>query len=427
MLFLLGAAAIAASAHAQDSPPSCLRLEGLTAQALPRHPRLLASFGEHRARLADVEAGQAANNPKFSVGMDAASVDGPYGRGTTPAFAPFAKASKLIWDGGKVDADVRRRELTAEAGLLDAGAVRNDLAAGMAEAYVELLRQQRLLGAADALVAGMERIVGKMEETVRIDRGRRADLDLARARRSTALSTRTAVRIALDDAVFRLRRYLAHTPRAVGVQADACYGAPDFSAALPAALEDARREADAANPQLVVARKTLLALREQARLEGLKDRPSANLEVVARSVRDSDGSTHYLGQLEVRIATNWDAWDGGAVAAASTAARERVAAAEDALIAQRQELEALVLQYWQQRVERRGRQPGLENNLAQVKNVRNDAEAQFIAGRRSLLDLLNFENDVFNAHQLLLANQADLLLAEARLLTLVGMLPAANP
>lgn len=413
--------------HADDATPPCHRLDDLVAAALPGHPRVLAAQGEQRARKSDVEAGEAASNPKFSVGMEAASIEGPYGLGSTPSFGPYAKASKLLWDGGKVDADVHRRELTAEAGRLDVDAVRNDIATGITDAYVELLRQRLLLDAADAYMAGVERIVGKMEQTVRIDPGRRADLELARARRSTAQSNRSAVAIAQADAALRLRRYLAHTAAAPALSTDACYRPPAFSSGLPASLDQARADAITHNPQMITARKNLEALRQQARLEAIKGRPSANLELIARSVRDTTGDTDYLGQLEVRITGNWDAYDGGAVAATSKAARQRVTAAEGTLDAQRQELEAVMLQAWQQMTERRKRTPALEQHLAQTQQVRNDAEEQFMAGRRSLLDLLNFENDVFNAHQLWVANQADLLLAEATLLATLGVLPGNAP
>jgi len=423
-LYLVAALTILTAAPpAPAFADQCVTLELLTAMALKENPKIQAAYGEHQAMMSEVEVAEAARSFKVGTGIDATSVSGTYGQGSTAPLGPFVRVSKLLWNGGRVDADVKQRELGAATALLDVDVVQNDLAGGLAETYAEVLRQQSLLEAADTFVGEMERVVQRMAGIVDIDRGRRSDLDLARARLSAAESTRSLLRISLQDTLGHMRRYLAHAEGTWETKAQTCFSPPDFSGRMPANLVLALQTLEETNPLLIQGRKHIEMLREQARLERLKSLPSSRLELAARTARDGDGNTDYLGLFELKITGDWEAYDGGAVNSASRAAKQRAVAAQSALNGLQYELDAQVRQYWNQAFERRQRQNSLAENLLHVRAVRNDAEEQFMAGRRSLLDLLNFENDVFNARQLVLNNRADMLVAEIRLLTVLGRLP----
>lgn len=426
MYLLAAAILLAATFPAAACADQCVTLEQLTARALKEHPKIQAAYGEHQAMMSEVEVAEAARSFKVGTGVDATSVSGTYGQGSTAPLGPFVRVSKLLWNGGRVDADVRQRVMGAAAALLDVDVVQADLASGLAETFAEALRQQSLLEAADEFVDDMEAVVSRIAGIAEVDRGRRSDLDLARARLSAAQSTRSLLRISLEDTLGRMRRYLAHADAGWEIGTQTCFGTPDFSDRMPGNLVLALQTLEHTSPLLIQGRKHIEMLREQARLERLKSLPSSRLELAARTARDGNGNTDYLGLFELKITGDWEAYDGGAVDSASRAAKQRAAAAQSALNGLRHELDAQVRQYWNQATERRQRQHGLAENLRHVRSVRNDADEQFMAGRRSLLDLLNFENDVFNARQLVLNNRADMLLAEIRLLTILGRLPAAK-
>ena len=154
----------------------------------------------------------------------------------------------------------------------------------------------------------------------------------------------------------------------------------------------------------------------------VSNKPTTNLETSLNTTRNFDGNVEILQQFQLRIVRSWDAYDGGAAEASKKAADARVEVAMSNYENTKEDLETTLDTLWASLTERQERIDVLYSGADLSKEVRDTAKIQFTAGRRSLLDLLNFEADVFSAEQNLSIEKADLSLIQVKLLAQSGKL-----
>ena len=400
-------AAESSTAQATDT------LQGAAQRAVASNPDISARFNAYRASLDAVAAARAGFRPRVDLSASVAKDSDRIGS-RSPESQTLSRTgigfsvNQLLWDGLSTQSEVTRLSHDQLARYFELLDTTEQVVLEVARAQYDLLRYRRLVQLAEDNYVQHRYAFVQIQSRFKAGIGRGVDLEQAGARVALAESNLSTEVANLHDVAARYQRIVGEAPTASlaglvslkdgvpATAADAMTGAVRQSAAISAGIENMR----AARAQ-VEARNSAFQPRVEARL---RSNAGHNVDGVREQSRDSTAE----------IVLNWNLYNGGAdqarirqqVNLVNQAADQRDRACRDA----RQTAaiafndtgklnEQLVL---------------LERNTLAIEKARDAYRQQFDIGQRSLLDVLNAENELYTAKRAYANAEHDLALAYAR-------------
>lgn len=324
--------------------------------------------------------------------------------------------SQLLFDGGAAGGQVRRFGALTEGAAFSVTDAAETVGLRAGQTFVDVLRLREQLGVARENVAIHEKTLGDVSALADAGRGRRADVTQAEARRALAVS-------AVEQLVGQLNQSESAYRYLTGRIPEALDAPPELASKLPVTPDQAVATALGSHPAVRAAEKDLEASqfdRESARARLAV--PRVTIEAGSSRNRDIDGiagpnQDHYA---MLRLRYNLFRGFGDSERVRETEARIDEAFAQLGRV--RNEIERDVRQAWQALAADRSRLPQLEAYARASADVAEAYRLQFQLGQRSLLDVLNAENERFNATSNYLAGRSAVSAGEIRLLASVGRL-----
>lgn len=381
--------------------------------ALGQHPQVLGARRNAEAIRHEVTGAANAMNTRFGV-IAEPSVGYTRGQGRDRRSGDLgAQAIKPIYDGGRTDNETDRQRARLSSANYSTEASRDDIALRVADAYIEVAKQQQLAELAHDYVDGIAALQRRVQEIVRIDQGRGYDLLQTDSRLAQA-------RLTLADREGQLAEAREALAQLVGqpigsVTSTEPPGEPIRS------LQDAM---DLLNmhPSILARRAEVTAARKAAAVADAWTKPTVNLRARVTSPRDFDGKRKWFGGYDLGLVTDWSPFDGGVGAATAAAANAQVLTAEEAVASTRRVLQTDVARHWTQIQSRVGRVGTRAELVESTRQVRAAYWEQFQIGKRSIIDLLNAENEIYAARLGAATEHAELTQARYRLLGATGQL-----
>ena len=326
--------------------------------------------------------------------------------------------SQLLFDGGATSGQVRRFQARAEgAGDQVANAAEN-AGARAAQAYLDVIRLRELIAIALDNEKRHQETLAQVSRLAEVGQGRRADAQQAEARFALAQASLTQLRGQMVQAEVAFLHLTGQPPATLA-------DAGSFLAMLPASFPAALALALETHPEIRAAQQELLAA--QADRESLRSRfasPRLALEVGASANHDMDGlrgaNTDRFAMLRLR----YNLFRGGIDDARVREAAARVDEAFANLGRARNDTERDLRQAWQGLEENRIRLPQLQRYAAASAQVVASYRLQFSIGQRTLLDVLNAENELFAARSSEYTGVYAVTVGELRVLASMGRLLA---
>ena len=176
------------------------------------------------------------------------------------------------------------------------------------------------------------------------------------------------------------------------------------------------------HPSILARRAEVTAARKAAAVADAWTKPTVNLRARVTSPRDFDGKRKWFGGYDLGLVTDWSPFDGGVGAATAAAANAQVLTAEEAVASTRRALQTDVARHWTQIQSRVGRVSTRAELVESTRQVRAAYWEQFQIGKRSIIDLLNAENEIYAARLGAATEHAELTQARYRLLGATGQL-----
>ena len=417
-LLLCVGCVVAPSAHGE-------RLEEVLRYTLQNHPRAQAANAGLRAtefQLAQARSGRA---PRFSLIADPGRLYNRDSSRSSDVGDLGVRGSVLMYDGGRTQSLIARdQSRVAAAGALSE-LTADELAARVADVYVEWFKQERLTDLAQSNVEAHQALYDRVEQIASFDRGRASDLIQVGARLQQAKITVASRRGAANEAQAVLSDLVGREVARVEPLRDAVE-------VLPATLQS--------NIGLLETHPSSLAADAQARaaqqnfgLAAAWLKPRLDLQSTVNSPQDFIGRRQYFDNYDLRVAISWTPFDGGGGSAGARAAEQEFLQAKAAAQAVRRDLSARVAELWSQIATRRERAGQFASLVEQATAVREAYWQQFTIGRRSIIDLLNAENESFQARLgaaserlELQQTQYRLLAATSQLTSFLGVAPATE-
>ena len=364
-------------------------LEAVVRYALENHPRARAALAGAEAGGFLLEQARAARFPQLALVADPGRLYSGAGGGSEDVGDLSLRGSVLLYDGGRTSQTIARerdRLAVADAGLQ---LTSEDLAARVAEVYLEWFRQQQLAKIAADNVAAHESLYERVREIASFDRGRASDLLQVGARLEQAKLARAVREGAAAEARAVLSAVVGREVATVEQPRDPLPSEPGSRAAALSLLD--------AHPAVRAAEAEASASERSARLAAAWSRPRIDLVASLESPTDLAGDRRYFDDQALRLAATWAPVDGGAGRAGERAAGRQALQAREAAQALRRDLEARVAGLWTQLEQRRQRLRSYRTLAEQTLQVREAYWQQFTIARRSIIDLLNAESEYFEA------------------------------
>jgi len=424
--FLCLSTVVASTAQAQS-------LEQAVAQALATHPDVRQSFAKFKALEQEIDQASAGYLPTVDVtaGYGYEYTNSPSsrrsaGETTTDLMrGEFGISLKqVLFDGWQTSHEVDRTTFEAHAEQLTLLSTAEDLALSVTKAYLNYLKTEQLLALSDKNIVSHQTIFEQIKERTDSGFGSVADLSQVTGRLARAQSNNTAARNNFRDASTQFKR-LTQTPAK-----DLEIPVPDADM-LPVSMEQGLTDAIANHPVIKSAAQDINAARAYKKVTRANYYPTITLELDANANNDISGAdgksaTGNVGghnnDVTAMVRMNYNLYAGGKNRAQERSAAYNINQANEInLRAHRQVTEGFELAW--NAYELLGVQMEfIQQHVIASKETQEYYEQQFNLGQRSLLDLLDTENELFQARQDYLEAQFSELDARYRLLNASGVL-----
>lgn len=324
--------------------------------------------------------------------------------------------SQMLWDGWStrnLTDSARARVGSSAYQVLDAGEA---IGLRAVAAYLGMIRAQRLYDLAVTNVERHQEVRDKIKLQADSGAGNSADLDQAEGRLAFAEATLVQFTGGLRDAE-------AAYFEAIGEAPGSDLALPLISSdVLPQTSEDAVQQSFDSNPTLQAAIENVKAQREAFEATQAAFRPRFSFDVTGSRNENVGGSPGSSNDAAALLVMTYNLFRGGGDRASRRAAAALLAEAQQREIETRRLIEqntrVSYTAYWMawQRV------PVLKNQVESTEKALDAYYEQFALGKRTLLDLLDVENEVFGARSGLTDGEIAVLQTHYALLAATGRL-----
>jgi adhesin transport system outer membrane protein len=275
-------------------------------------------------------------------------------------------------------------------------------------AYIDVLRFRRLVQLAEDNYVQHKVALDQIQSRVKAGVGRGVDLEQAAARYALAESNLVTELANLHDVSERYRRIVgeappAQLPRVSGLDRD-----------LPASGAVAVERSVVQSAAVAAAIENLRSTKAQASLRDSAFQPKVEARVRTGAGHNFDAVQGQKRDTTASLVLNWNLYNGGADRARVRQATWLISQAEDLrdkACRDARQVAAIAHNDLRKLQDQLGY---LDRNVLAIEKARDAYRQQFDIGQRTLLDLLNAENELYTARRAYAGAEHDLWLAQAR-------------
>ncbi len=326
------------------------------------------------------------------------------------------KATLNIFEGFGTEADVEKQKARTEAAKNSVLEKANALGLQTVEAYLDLMKQHEFLQIVSANLKTHEEIHQRIKERTESGFGSKSELDQSIGRLALANSNAVVQQSNYRDAAARFARLYGEE-----VDVDKLVK-PTFDYSIPVTLESAVQKAQQNHPAISVQNANIHAAKENARLSNEAYYPRLDAEI---SKYDNDNVNGIRGHHDTEAAMlilSYNLYSGGYYGA-NREKQEVTALKEQSVLDNLKRAATENVTYAWIAFEEIGKQiPHLKAHRDFSIKTLEAYNQEFSLGRRTLLDILNTENERTTAERELVNAEYDLLLAKYRILEGIGEL-----
>lgn len=414
-----------AAAVAQTLPPSLaapgsVDLTQTVRQALATNPEVHAAWNGLRASEHDVGVARGNYLPSIDVsagiGREAREHDN---HGSYRTDFAEVTLTQMIWDGFATRNEVERLDRAKLVRYYELLGASENVALEATRAYLDVSRFRELVRLAQRNYADHLRVFNQIEERVRSGAGRGVDLEQISGRLALAESNLMTEASNLHDVTARYLRIVGELP------AETLAPPPELDDRLPPSVAEAVDLAFQGNPEFHAAIENIESSRAEHQRTKAAFQPRLDIRGRAGEYHNDSGFDEPFERRDrhsIELVASMNLYRGGSDLASFRAASDRVEQA----INQRELVCTNVRQDTQIAYNDTRRLREQLNYLNQhrqsIDRVRGAYQQQFDIGQRTLLDVLDSENEYFEASRAYVNAQYDVALADARTLAAMGQL-----
>ncbi len=324
--------------------------------------------------------------------------------------------SQLLWDGSGTSHRVGAAEARVDVsrfGVLNAG---EQVGLRAVSSYLDLDRNRELVRLAGQNVTTHEKLVADVKLKAKSGGGNEADVNQAEARLALAEATVDQFKGTLKDAEAAYLEVIGERP------GDTVRPPLPAAEALPADVDDAVRVAMTNSPTVNTAVANVAAMKKELASARASLMPRFSLDLGGVRNENAGGAKGPNNDFTAQLVMTYNLFRGGGDAARirSTSALLREATLRE--METRRTVAATTRFSYHALITARDRLPTLRDHVSASDKVVKAFTEQFKLGKRSLLDLLDVEGELFQARGARVNGEVALMVAHYRVLAIMGEL-----
>lgn len=421
----LGLVGVSMLALVAAAPPAAAEtLRQALAAAYQSNPKLDAERARLRATDEEVPRAEAGFRPLVTGEADAGKTSvttKPLSstQGTTAPYGYQVTLKQPVFNGFRTTNSVAEAEAGVRAGREQLRQVEITTLLDATSAYMALVRDQAIVELRDRMVAVLTKDVEAAETRRQVREVTRTDVAQARARRAKAVSAADLAKANLKIARATFTRVVGHAPGTVA--------SPSLKIKqLPHSLEEALSIAEQDSPNLAGA----LYREEAARhaVDVVRGELLPEVHIEASYGRQYEGVA-YLAEQDTASVTGRITvpfYEGGEVQARVRQAKHTHVSRLQEIEQYRTEVREAVTAAWSKMMAARAQLKSDEVQVDASRTALEGVREEEKVGQRTLLDVLNAEQEYLDAQVALVSTRYDLVVASYSLLGSIGRLTAAS-
>ena len=320
------------------------------------------------------------DNPSTRVGNDDSETLGRYDVSLT--------LTQLLFDGWETYYENKRQEFRVTSAAHRVRETSELVGLAVVRAYLDVMRRRELLRIARQNVADHVKILDQVQDSARAGRTTRADVAQVRARLATARAQQAEVRQQLDNAEADFILEVGVSPADLQMPA------------IPRnkLSSNVQREVETTliqNPTLEIFEADVQVANAEYKQSKSSFYPDFNLQMNARDGENLGGVDGDDTSASALVVMNWNLYRGGSDVARSREFINRAAEAKEARAEAARGIENDVRQTWAQMMASRDRVVQFARQVQADQSVVRAYKDQFDLNRRTLLDVLDAQNELF--------------------------------
>jgi adhesin transport system outer membrane protein len=396
-----------------------LTLQEVVQKVVLGNPEVLSKWHTFRAAIGDVDVAKSGFLPKldytFGTGRESLSQPGSAAKDFTRGGHTLT-LNQMLFDGFTTLGDVRRLDharLTRYFELVDA-AEAAALEAG--RAYYDVIRYRLLLLLAESNYVEHRASYEQLQRRAQTGAGRRVDVEHAASRLALAELNLHTEAANLHDVTARFIRLTGEAPPPV------MFPPAGLSGGMPPSETEAVKLAFRYNPTLRAALENVTVAQHDVELRRGALYPRLDLRMRNESTDNYQGVTGTRRNNIAEIVLSYNIFNGGADMARQRLYAERRNLAFDLRDKACRDVRQTLSIAFNDVFRLRAQLVNLDLQVSSIEKTRDAYKAQFNIGQRSLLDLLDTENELLNARRTAVNSDMDLGIAYLRTQAGIGRL-----
>lgn len=397
-------------------------LKDMVEQVITKNPEVQARYHEYTGAGYETEVVRGGFLPKADIVSSyrrQEELDGGFGRnnGTNiPRSNNELVLRQMIFDGFATPNEVKRLEFAQRVRFYELQSAMQNTTLEFVRSYVDTLRFRTLTDYAKTNYVIHKQYFDKIKERVDAGVARRVDLEQATGRLALAEANLLTETTNLYDATARVQRLLGELPPETLEK-------PSFvESTIEPSSEEALKVAYITNPDLLSTIEDIQATQKEIKTKEARYLPRFDLQARKNLGTSSDGRNSTAAADLLEVTMNFNLFNGFSDKAAIDQTLQKLNRSNDlrdkACIDTRQIVTIAyndIRQLKEQLIYR-------DQHRASIENAREAYQKQFDIGQRTLLDLLDTENEYFQAKRSFANTEYDLMGAYARLFAGQGQL-----
>ncbi len=399
---------------------SAIELADMVADSISAHPQVKEKVHVYRQVLADQEIAQSGWRP--SVDLDASTglyeTESPSTGGSSVDYDSTRlelSVTQNLFNGYDTTYQIEQTRARAQAALLDLYDTADNIALDAIQAYLDVLKQHRLLELAFENVNSHEEILSQIRERNSSGVGRRSQLQQTEGRVARAHASLVAQQNNLQDSLTLLHQILGRYVEPTDLSV------PDLPFLPSSDLNSLIDKALISHPAMQVAQSNIKAAYADHSRSLSTRYPNLDLRFAYETGNDIGGIVGDTDELSLTLNLTYNFYRGGADAVEQ---RQKISVAyeqkEFAARVRRQIINTLRLA-WIGDVSLNKQLVFLEKHIAKAGETVGSYREEFFIGQRDLIDLLDAENELNSARNQHTEAYFDALAARYRVYEALGL------
>ncbi len=390
-------------AMACSSQAQAMTLTEAIQSTIATHPELASRVDSRLSADEDVKVAKGGFYP--SVDLNAA-----YGRGysdntNTRALTPSGhntetlnytqselRLRQMLFDGFNTANEVQRTQGVVNSRAYYAQGTAQDLALRTTEVYLEVLKRRELVTLAKNNLQAHLRVNDQIGLRTQRGVGSNADADQSSARRALAENNLDTAEVDLADAESNFYAVVGRMP-------DELETPPSIRGEVPTSLPEAQQSMVENNPYLKSAQADVQSAESQYEVAKSPFYPRFDAEAAVGANNNVQGDEGHDNEWRVGVIMNYNLFRGGSDKARLASDSHKINQAMDIRNNALRQLNENIHLAWNAMVNAKKQTPTAREYADTSKRVRIAYQDQFGLGQRTLLDLLDSENELYNANR----------------------------